>query len=129
MGKNFFDGWTVGHFICGFLTTSTLLPSYPVFSAIITNTLHLILELSEKSQSPDGVILETNVNHLGDVLFFFIGSILGAIYGTKLFINPKYNYIRYIILFVLILIYINELGRELFPYNWPIDSAYKPINW
>jgi hypothetical protein len=128
MGKNFFDAWTIAHFICGFLSTSTLLPSYPIFSAIITNILHLIGELAEHYESPDGVVLETDINHLGDILFFFFGSILGVMYGTKLFINPKYKYIRYIILFILIIIYITELGRELFPYNWPFDSAFKPIN-
>jgi hypothetical protein len=128
MGKKFFDVWTVGHFIFGFLTTSTLVPSSPFLSAIITNTFHLINELIEKSESPEGKILESDVNHLGDIIFFFFGSLLGIIYGTKIFNDPKYYLSRYAILFLSILIYISEIGRELFPYTWTFfDSAYKPI--
>ena len=126
--KGYVDIWTLGHFIFGFLSTSALLPSYPILSAIITNTLHLINELIEKSETPDGKVLETDLNHIGDIIFFFFGSLLGIIYGTKIFTEPKYSYYRYAILFLSLLIYISEVGRELFPYSWTFfDSAYKPI--
>ena len=85
MGKKFFDLWTVGHFIFGFLSTSTLLPSSPILSAIITNLFHLINELMEKSESPEGKILETDVNHLGDIIFFFFTYEFGLHIITLIF--------------------------------------------
>lgn len=126
MGKEYFDLWSIGHFIFGFLSTSTILPSEPIISSIIANIFHLISELTEKSQTEDGKILENNKNHLGDILFFFIGSFLGVIYGSQYFIDSKYP--RYIILFIILLFYINEIGREIFPYDWFFNPAYRPIN-
>ena len=54
MGIKYFDFWTILHFMVGFLSTSTLLPSKPIISAIVVNILHLINELIENSQSPNG---------------------------------------------------------------------------
>jgi hypothetical protein len=123
MGKNFFDTWSIFHFICGFLSTSTLIPSQPYLSAVITNILHFFMEIIEKNKNPyTNEILETNINHLGDIIFFFIGSILAILYGHKLFI--KQTFARYFFLIIMILIFLQEMFREIFPRNWIFDSAY-----
>lgn len=129
MGKKYFDFWTTMHFMFGFLSTSTLLPSNPIISAVIANIFHFIMEFNENNLSPDGEILESDVNHLGDILFFFAGSALGVIYGSPIFANAKYSTYRYVILYIVVLSFINEMGREIFPYDWPFDPAYKPLNW
>jgi hypothetical protein len=129
MGKEYFDFSTIMHFMFGFLSTSTLLPSKPIISAFIANIFHLISELNEHNNSPNGEILETEVNHLGDLLFFFAGSILGVIYGTNIFIQKKYSGYRQTILIIVILAFINEIGREVFPYDWPFNPAFKPFKW
>lgn len=125
MKQKYFDRWTIWHFIFGFISTSILFPSKPIISAIVANIVHLIGELTEINESPDKKILEYDVNHLGDILFFFFGSLLGVIYGTNLFVKPEYNKYRYPLFFFTILGLANEIGRELLPYDWPYYPAFK----
>jgi len=123
MGTSVFDFWSILHFLCGFFSTSTLIPTNPYLSALITNIIHFFSELSEQNKNPDtNEILESNINHITDIIFFFIGSILGILYGYKLFI--KNDTIRYIVLFILLIIFLQELLREILPYTWIFDSAY-----
>ena len=132
MGKEFVDFWTFLHFICGFISTFVLIPLEPLKSFFIVNVLHLIMELLENNKNEKtGEILETLRNHIGDVFFFFLGSLLSIILSYKFSSNKYFSnkVVRYIILFVLCLIFLQEILREIFPNDWIFDSSYKPIKW
>jgi hypothetical protein len=48
-----------------FLSTSALIPTNPYLSAIITNIIHLFVELIEKDRIPyTNELIESNVNHM-----------------------------------------------------------------
>ena len=128
MGKNIFDFWSLGHFLFGIITTSALIPSQPMISLIITNLVHLSMELIENNvNEKTGEVLETEVNHLSDILFFYIGSLIGFFYGYPIF--EKYFILRVFVLILSALTYLQEILREIYPHDWYFDSAYKPFNW
>ena len=130
MGKNFIDLWTLFHCICGFLSTYTLIPSNIVVSAFVTNILHLIMETLENSKNKEtDEILETRINHIGDIMAFLLGSIIANVLVLKYELVIQSKIVRYSILFILLLIFIQEICRELLPKTWPFDSAYKPLSW
>jgi hypothetical protein len=127
MGTDIFDGWSILHFIFGFLSTSALIPTNPYLSAIITNIIHLFVELIEKDKIPyTNELVESNINHTTDVIFFFIGSILAVKYGNKFFI--KNQTLRYFVLVIMFLAFLQETLRELFPDTWIIGPAYQGKN-
>lgn len=121
MGVKFLDLWTIMHFLSGVFITATLLPSNPTASLIIANILHFISEMLENNEDPNGKVLETNINHFGDIIAFFIGSLIGLNLTDYMLENTT---VRYFILFVFTIISIQEIGREVFPYNWPFGSAF-----
>ncbi len=127
MGISIFDGWSILHFLCGFFSASALIPANPYLGAIISNIIHLFVELVEKDKIPaTNEMLESNINHITDVIFFFLGSILGILYGYKLFINNKT--LRYFVLVILFLAFLQETLREVFPDTWFIGPAYQGKN-
>ena len=78
-------------------------------SAIITNIIHLFVELIEKDRiSYTNELLESHINHIADIIFFFISSILAVKYGHKLFIK-----LRYSVLVIIFLAFSQETLREL----------------
>ena len=122
MGTKIFDIFTLGHFFCGVIITSTLLPNTPILSLIIANLAHFILELSEKNINPyNGKILETTSNHLSDIVAFFTGSLIGLFLTNYMVENSS---TRYIILTIGVIIGIQEFGRELFPKSCPFNPSY-----
>lgn len=132
MGKQIFDFWTFLHFIFGFISTSTILPSKPKISLVIANLSHLVMELVENNKNDKtGEILESTSNHIGDILAFLIGSFLGYFYGCIYFSsnNLKIKITRYILLVLSFGVFLQELLREIFPNDWILDPSYKPINW
>lgn len=120
------DWWTLGHFLCGVVASSTIYPTKPLISLAIANTFHLIGELLEKKYNDKGEIISSFGNNVTDIIAFLLGSILG-LYFTKYTI--KYPIVRWILLVILILIFIQEAMREIFPDTWFFDSANKPVNW
>ena len=132
MGKNFIDFWTLLHFIFGFISTSTILPSKPKISIFVANLLHLIMELLENNKNnKTGEILESTSNHISDILAFFIGSLIGYFYGCKYFSNNNLSIkiTRYILLVLSFGVILQEILREIFPNDWIFDPSYKPLNW
>ena len=132
MGKDYIDFWTFTHFFSGFLMCSSLLPTYPLSGFFISNIIHLWMEYIENSNLGD-IVLESQENHVGDITGFFIGSLIGAIWGRRYFLDDKgglqNNKVRYFIIFLGFISMIQEVCRELFPETWIFDSAYKPFKW
>ena len=109
MGLSFVDIHTVGHFIGGVISRLVIFPNNIRLSFIISNIGHLIIELLEKNKNSNGIIVETSINHLGDILFFLLGWIIANYYYIKL---P--NNIYYILLIVLLIICSKEILREFY---------------
>ena len=78
---------------------------------MITNGIHAFIELIEK-KSYKGVLLESCVNHVSDIVFFFIGWIFS-------FALKNIQDINVIVLLrvVLLSIFLKEIYREIFPYS------------
>ena len=111
MGLKFFDKWTIGHFIFGIIATMTIYPENPLFSLIIANIFHLIMELIEKNYDPKyGFKRESLSNHLGDILFFFIGTIIG-LYFVKYTLKNKT--LKLILFFILVVSFFHDIFIEL----------------
>lgn len=114
MGKRYIDYHTIQHFLFGFicylLFANTKMPFS--YNFVISNGFHFLLEILENNKKPNGEILETTKNHIGDI----IGFLLGWILAFRLKIDKHTPKIIIPGLWVL-LIYaiIHEFGREKFP--------------
>jgi hypothetical protein len=124
MGLKFIDSWSFGHLGGGVLFQTVL--SYIHISDtnnfLISNLFHLIIELLEKNQTPYGELLESNINHVGDILFFFFGWCISYLLN----IHEKFDkYMIGIFAFIVVLFSSNEIYREIYPHNTSIfQGAY-----
>lgn len=123
MGINMFDRYSLDHFMAGFISNG-LLKSINMSSStnfIASNGFHLLIELLEKNESPTKKELESNKNHVGDIICFLLGWLLSY------HLNLNIPGILYPILWIL-LIYVtmHEIIREIFPYieNGLVKGAY-----
>ena len=126
MGVKFTDFWTIMHFLFGVITTMALVPSKPMLSLVLGNVLHGSMEFTERDYDQNGKVLESRVNHVGDVLAFALGSIVGLWFTDYTVQNPT---LRYILLAVIIIAFVQEVSRELWPDTWPLDGAHNPFDW
>jgi len=123
MGVKMFDHDTKGHILGGMLACSLFQYSNipVVYNFILTNGIHIIIELIEKNATPDGRILETKINHIGDSISFFVGWIIAYYFKFERFICPN----NVIILWCILLGYtITEIVREVFPYQPLLSGTY-----
>ena len=123
MGLNYFDKWTLGHLFGGILSCSLIQYSnIPVaINFTIANGIHYLIEKIEKSVAPDGSVLETFENHIGDIISFFIGWMIAYYYRMDRYITSK---IAPILWFALLLSTALEILREIFPYESLVGGAY-----
>lgn len=123
MGIKMFDMDTKGHLFGGMLACSLFQYSrIPViYNFILTNGIHFIIEMIEKNVAPDGRILETQKNRIGDNIAFFVGWILAYYFKFERFICPN----NVIILWCILVGYAaKEILREVFPYQSLLSGAY-----
>jgi hypothetical protein len=114
MGVELIDMFTLGHFMMGFISY-TILDSIKITTSsnmLLSNGLHLCIEMLEHNKTPGGLIIETNKNHIGDIVGFLLGWLISFILKIKVSIW------MYPILWVFI-IYVTfmEIYREVFPDN------------
>ena len=121
MTKHAIDYWTFGHFIWGIIAVLSIYPENKWISFSIANLLHMIIEGIEQPRHPNGEVLESISNHIGDILAFLVGSFIGLSL-TKF--TEKNKKIRAILIIINIIIFTQEIGREIFPFNWPIGKAF-----
>ena len=116
MGVLFVDAYTLGHGIGGILSCSLMQYSnIPVLvNFTIANGLHYMMERMEKSVAPNGRVLETMENHIGDILAFFIGWMIAYILRVDRYITSKSVYFLW---FVLVGYILKETLREIYPYE------------
>jgi len=88
---------------------------------VIANGIHYLNERNEKSVAPNGRVLETIENHIGDIIAFFVGWVIAYVLRLDRYVNHK---IAPVLWFVLIYNYSAEILREMFPYERLFDGAY-----
>jgi hypothetical protein len=123
MGIKYFDKDTIGHF-CGGVLSYTILQYSNVpatLNFVIANGIHYMIERTERSVAPNGRVLETYENHLGDIIAFLLGWIVGFALRSERYVNHKIASVLWI---VLIYNYSAEILREMFPYERLLDGAY-----
>jgi len=123
MGVLLFDAYTLGHLLGGILSCSLMQYSnVPVLvNFTIANGVHYMIERTEKSVAPNGRVLETMENHIGDILAFFIGWIIAYILRVDRYITSKSVYFLW---FVFIFFTMLEILREIYPYEPKLRGAY-----
>ncbi len=115
MGRDYIDQWTIGHFIGGIAFRVAVFPNTPILSFTLSVFIHLFTELLEVDPHPVTGQRESPENHMGDMMVFILGWFVGGLVEPYI---PSYGdgYLRYIILFFVILISITEILREIPPY-------------
>jgi len=123
MGIEYVDKDTFGHLGGGILSYSLLQNSkLPILvNFVIANGIHYLIERNEKSVAPNGRVLETIENHIGDIIAFFVGWVIAYVLRLERYVNNK---IAPVLWFVLIYNYSAEILREMFPYERLFDGAY-----
>lgn len=123
MGIKYVDKDTIGHFLGGMLSyTMIQYSNVPLgYNCIITNGIHYMIEKTEKSVAPNGRVLETKENHIGDITAFFVGWMIGCALRMERYVTSKITPVLWI---VLIYNYSAEILREIYPYERRLDGAY-----
>jgi hypothetical protein len=123
MGLSYFDKWTIGHLFGGILSYSLLeyinIPQLYNFG--IANGIHYMIERIEKSVAPNGCVLETKENHIGDITAFLLGWMLAYYYRMDHYITSK---IAPILWFALLFFTALEILKEMYPYEKWINGVY-----
>jgi len=120
MGTSIIDKYSFHHWWMGAL-------SYLLFDTtgismsnnfLLTNGIHLIIELLEHNVSPDGTILESRQNHISDIIFFLIGWYISMFLQLQKRIHPTFIPFLWILF---IATGFKEFYREIYPYH---NSAF-----
>ena len=112
MGLKYLDAWTFQHFICGFFSRIIILRNDRNKSFLFANGGHLLIEILEHNETPDGHKIESYKNHLTDCIAFLLGWLVMDGYYKE----PIRNNILLRILKVIFgIIIFSEVIRELFP--------------
>ena len=98
--------------MCGFFSRIIIFRNDRNKSFLFANGGHLLIEILEKNETPEGHKLESYKNHLTDCIAFLLGWLIMDFYFKK----PIRNNILLRILKVIFgVILFSELTRELFP--------------
>ena len=123
MGISYFDKDTIGHFWGGLLSYMMIQYSnVPLgYNFIIANGIHYMIEKTERSVAPNGRVLETKENHIGDITAFLLGWLIAYALRMERYVTSKIAPVLWI---VLIYNYSAEIVREIYPYERRLDGAY-----
>jgi hypothetical protein len=115
-GISYVDVHTIGHLCGGVLTYVLLQYSHvPVaYNFILSNVYHYLLEIIEKSVAPNGRVLETIENHIGDIIAFFVGWVIAYVLRLDRYVTSKIAPVLWI---VFLFGTVWEILREIYPYN------------
>lgn len=118
MGVKVFDIFSLGHFLSGGL-------SFILFKSIklslsnnfiFANGIHLILEYLENNISPSGKILESNINHISDIILFLFGWFTSYLFNLYKYYIKLPKFIKSLLCIILSYIILEEIIREIYPY-------------
>ena len=123
MGIKYVDAHTIGHF-CGGVLSYTMIQYSNVplgYNFIIANGIHYMIEKTERSVAPNGRVLETTENHIGDIIAFLLGWIIGYALQMERYVTSKIAPVLWILLLFFTAL---EFLREIYPYERIIGGAY-----
>jgi hypothetical protein len=123
MGISYVDVFTLGHLCGGVLSCSLITYSnIPVLlNFVIANGFHYIIEKTEKSVAPNGRVLETYENHIGDIVAFFVGWMIAYVLRFDRYVTSGNVSFLWIVLVGFIM---KEILREIYPYAPILKGAY-----
>ncbi len=123
MGIEYVDKHTIGHFCGGVLSSVLLQYSHvPVaYNFILANGIHYLIERNEKSVAPNGRVLETYENHIGDIIAFFVGWMIAYVLRLDRYVTSKIAPILWVVLLFFTAL---EFLREIYPYERLLVGAY-----
>lgn len=103
MGIEYVDKDTIGHFCGGVLSSVLLQYSHvPVaYNFILANGVHYMIERTEKSVAPNGRVLETYENHIGDIIAFFVGWVIAYVLRLDRYVTSKIAPVLWVVLLFL----------------------------
>ena len=88
---------------------------------VFSNGIHYLIECNEKNVAPNGSVIQTYENHIGDIIVFLVGWILAFLFRTDRYVttgNAPWLWVVFLICVAL------EIFRENYPYNRWIRGAY-----
>lgn len=123
MGISYVDIFTLGHLFGGILSCSLIKYSnIPVLlNFVIANGFHYMIEKTEKSVAPNGRVLETYENHVGDIVAFFVGWMIAYVLRFDRYVTSGNVSFLWIVLLGFIM---KETLREIYPYVSIVKGAY-----
>ena len=123
MGIEYVDKDMIGHFCGGVLSSVLLQYSHvPVaYNFILANGIHYLIERNENSVAPNGRVLETYENHIGDIIAFFVGWMIAYVLRLDRYVTSKIAPILWVVLLFFTAL---EFLREIYPYERLVDGAY-----
>jgi len=84
-----------------------------------------MIEKTEKSVAPNGRVLETIENHIGDILAFLLGWMIAYVLRIDRYITSGNALFLWIVLVGFI---VKEVIREIYPYASIVTGAYTKNN-
>ena len=118
MGFHIIDSYTFSHFFFGFICKLVIFSNIPLYSFIISNGIHLIVEINEHNYDNNNKQLESFTNHLGDVIAFFIVWYLCYYFNYNLSSKKKLDvFLKYFLLSIIFIGLYSETSREIYPYH------------
>ena len=127
MGLSYFDRHTIGH-LCGGILSCSLIQYSNIpylYNFGIANGIHYMIERIENSVAPNGSVLETKENHIGDITVFFVGWMLAYYFRFDRYVTSK---IAPILWFALLFFMASEILKEIYPYEKLIIGVYTVDN-
>ena len=101
MGLKTIDIHTFFHFLFGILSSKAGI------NIFLSNFVHFLIEMNERTYNLNGKKVESTKNHVGDILAFFLGSSLSK--DSVIKSMKKRNFV----LFVVLAVALKEILREL----------------
>jgi hypothetical protein len=80
-----------------------------------------MIEKTEKSVAPNGRVLETMENHIGDIIAFLLGWMIAYVLRIDRYITSGNALFLWIVLVGFI---VKEVIREIYPYASIVKGAY-----
>ena len=123
MGIYYVDISTLGHLFGGILSCSLITYSnIPVLlNFVIANGFHYMIEKTEKSVAPNGRVLETYENHIGDIVAFLLGWMIAYVLRFDRYVTSGNVSFLWIVLLGFIM---KETLREIYPNASILKGAY-----
>lgn len=124
MGTKLADHYSLYHLAFGFLAGLVVFPPTTPYkkskalwnqeigrSFLFANLFHLFMEAIENEKNPEGEVIESNINHVGDIIVFATGWY--AAYLSSIQVSNRWVYWGLVVL--LLLGATEGIFRELFP--------------